>query len=229
MEGALVDLVAVVGAVGRLGDVVLGEGLGDFSSFEVTVREMTVPWRQRPSSPGQSYVPDVVITMSASMTLCGLAQPSRSGSVMPLSSSTTTDGSSADGSELDSEGEGEGSALVGADDVGVGAVCVCGSPSSPLRTTAPVTIAATSTTAAAVRAIAFARPEPPEPPETPVPSGTVGVEGVNCGCAYGCWGVVASGERRCSVQAVPSHQRSTCGAEGSRYHPGGGVMLIPAL
>lgn len=52
--------------------------------------------------------------------------------------------------------------------------------------------------------------------------------GANPGCAKGCWGTV-SGARMCSVHLVPSHQRSTCGAEGSGYQPGGGVMLIRAL
>src|SRR5438309_1939215 len=46
------------------------------------------------------------MTTSSSATFSGLAQPSSSGRVMPLSWSTTTDGSSADGSELDAEGDG---------------------------------------------------------------------------------------------------------------------------
>jgi len=186
---------------------------GDFSSFAVTVREMTRPWRQRPGSPGQSYVPGVVITMSCSATYWGLTQPSSSGNVMPLSSSTTTDGSSAEGAEVDAEGDGV--SLTGGDTAVVGVVAAAASPppSSRRSRTAPVTIEATRTAPATESATALARPEPPPPGDS--------------GCVNGSWG--ASGWRRWSVHAVPSHQRSTSGYDGSRYQPGGGVILIPAL
>ncbi|MGX1253819.1 hypothetical protein RKD48_006330 [Streptomyces ambofaciens] len=115
---------------------------------------------------------------------------------------------------------GDGGSLTGAGPVAVrvtGGVRVRGlPPSSSPRTNTPVTIAATSTAAAAVRAAAFPRPP-------------VAVPGPGPGAPTAGPKPTGSGARRCSVQAAPSHHRSWCGADGSRYQPGGGVMLIPAL
>ncbi len=163
-------------------------------------------------------------------TYCGRTQPSSSGKVTPLSWSSTTAGSSAEGPEAWGgavEGEAVGGSPAGAAPVetvpGGGPASAAPPPSSP-RTSAPVTIAATRTAAAAVTATALPRPVPTaDGAGPPVNSGTVGCGGGTGGCPAG------SGARRCSVQAVPSHQRSRWGDDGSRYQPGGGVMLMRAL
>lgn len=70
------------------------------------------------------------MTTSSSATYCGLTQPSGNGSVMPLSWSTTTAGSSAEGSEADTEGEGP-PVVGGADDsTEFGTVCTSAPPAS---------------------------------------------------------------------------------------------------
>src|SRR3954447_20846509 len=105
--------------------------------------------------------------------------------------------------------DGAGEAVEGGGVASVGAVSVTTpSPSPRASANAPLTIAATRTTPEAVRATAFARPEAP-------PAGRGGPG--------------PSGARRWSVQAVPSHQRSRCGASGSGYQPGGSVLLMGAL
>ncbi|MDQ0603171.1 hypothetical protein QF037_007516 [Streptomyces canus] len=137
---------------------------------------------------------------SLSAMYCGRTQPSSSGTVMPLSWSSTTAGSSAEGSLVDSDGVGVGVRLVGAK-VGVMdsvTVVLSSAPSSSRRTNASVTIAATRTAPAVARAMAFARPGASPPGGRPGTAGTGG-------------GPTGAGSRRCSVQAVPSHQRSSCG------------------
>lgn len=164
---------------------------------------------------------------SSSATCSGRTQPSGSGRVMPLSWSSTRAGSSAEGSEA--VGEEDAGSLPGAGAVAVsvtGGVRVRGLPSSSSPSTnTPVTIAATSTAAAAVTATALPRPPVPVPGPGSGPGPGPGTGVPPTAGPY----PTGPGARRCSVQAVPSHQRSWCGADGSRYQPGGGVMLIPAL
>lgn len=109
---------------------------------------------------------------------------------------------SSSSSRRDGAVEGGGVATVGA------VSATTSSPSPRARANAPLTIAARRTTPEVVRATAFARPEAP-------PTGRGGPG--------------PSAARRWSVQAVPSHQRSRCGALGSGYQPGGSVLLMGAL
>src|SRR5690606_22017925 len=146
-------------------------------SLPVTVREMTMPCRQTEPSPGQSYVPSVVMITSSSAMCRGRTQPPRSGKVTPLSWSSTTAGSSADGSEAEAEGDGVRLGGAAADEVAVGPVRTDVRPSSSRRSTTPVTIAATSTAPAVTTAITRARPVPPVPPGVPVPPGPPGPAG----------------------------------------------------
>ncbi|MCP9960432.1 hypothetical protein LUX05_01700 [Streptomyces somaliensis] len=182
---------------------------------EESVRDRTRPGRQRRVPSGHRWSPAVTMVGAWSMPNPAFSQPFGRGRLMPLSWSTRKAPSSsgpADGSDAGPSAEPDaGPGVDGAGTGGAGAVReeaggAAGAPSPPgRRRTAEAASAATASAAAAIRTA--------RPPNRFGGTTTAAGRGPCAG-------------RVCPVHAVPSHQRSTAGAVGSGYQPGGVVVLM---